>query len=154
MFRIYDLLLSDKNPNIVTLYIRKLQQKYGSRDDLTFTKSKVHEYLGIILDLRVKLEVQFCQYNFLKIVFNSLPKRMQVGLKYTAAPKYLIKTTDNSCVLGHTRKGEFHTITAKILWLSQQMRLYVQLSVGFCCTRIQVSTYHHWKKLTHLLSHL
>ena len=59
VFHIDGLLLSNKNPNIVTLYIRKLQQEYGSREDLTVTKGKIHEYLGMTLDFRAKLEVRF-----------------------------------------------------------------------------------------------
>ena len=115
VFHIDDLLLSNKYPNIVTLYIRKLQQEYGSREDLTVTRGKIHEYLGMTLDFSVKLEVRFSQYDFLKKLFNSLPKSIKVGRKYTAAPEYLFKTTDNSCLLNHTEKEEFHTITAKIL---------------------------------------
>ena len=64
LFHIDDLLLSNKNLNIVTLYIRKLQQQYGSREDLTVTKGKIHEYLGMTLDFRAKLEVRFSQYDF------------------------------------------------------------------------------------------
>ena len=37
IFHIDNLLLSNKYPNIVTLYIRKLQQEYGLREDLTVT---------------------------------------------------------------------------------------------------------------------
>ena len=79
---------------------------------------------------------------------------MKVVIKYTAAPEYLFKTIDNSCLLSLTEKDEFHTITAKILWLSQRTRPDVQLSVGFYWTKIQASTYHDWKTLTHLLSYL
>ena len=154
VFHIDDLMLSNKNPNIVTLYIRKLQQEYGSREDLTVTRGKIHEYLGMTLDFRVKLEVRFSQYEFLKKIFNSLPKSMKIEIEYTAAPEYLFKTTDNSCPLNDRRKEEFHTITAKTLWVSQRTRPDVQLSVGFCCTRIQEPTEHDWKKLTHLMSYL
>ena len=55
VFHLNDLLLSNKNPNIVTLYIRKLQQEYGSLEDLTVTRGKILEYLDITLDFRVKL---------------------------------------------------------------------------------------------------
>ena len=104
MFHINDLMLSNKNPNILTLYIRKSQQKYGSREDLKVTRGKIHEYLGMTLDFRVKLEVRFSQYDFLKKLFNSLPESMKIGLKYTAALEYLFKTTENSCPLYDTRK--------------------------------------------------
>ena len=154
VFHIDDLLLSHKNPNIVTLYIRKLQQEYGSREDLTVTRGKIHEYLGMTLDFRVKFEVRFSQYDFLKKLFNSLPESMKISIKYTAAPEYLFKTTDSSCPLDEVKKEQFHTITAKTLWASQRTRPDVQLPVGFCCTRIQESTDHDWKKLTHLMSYL
>ena len=50
---------------------------------------------------------------------------MKVGLKYTAAPEYPFKITDNFYSLDDTRKEEFHTIAAKISWLSQRTRLDV-----------------------------
>jgi hypothetical protein len=81
----------------------------------------------------------------------SAPIIMSSGKKNNAAPEYLFKTTDNSCLLDNACKETFHTITAKTLWLSQQTRTDVQLAVGFCCTRIQEPTEHDWKKLTHLM---
>ena len=147
MFHIDDLLLSNKFPNIVTLYIRKLQQEYGSREDLTVTRGQTHGYLGMTLDFTVKLEIRFSQNDFLKKLFNSLPKSMKVGRKYTAAPEYLFRTTDNSYLLNHTEKEDFHILTAKILWLSQRTHPDVQLSVGFCCTRIQGPVVRTHKKI-------
>ena len=154
VFHIDDLLLSHLNPNIVTLYIRKLHNEYGSLENLTVTRGKVHEYLGMTIDFRTKYEVRFSQYDFLKKLLNSLPESMSTGKKNTAAPEYLFKTTDNSCVVDSVRKDLFHTITAKTLWLSQRSRTDVQLAVGFCCTRIQEPTEHDWKKLTHLMQYL
>ena len=154
VFHIDDLLLSHLNPNIVTLYIRKLQKEYGSLANLTVTRGKVHEYLGMTIDFRVKSEVRFSQYDFLKKLLNSLPISMSTGKKNTAAPEYLFKTSDSSCPLDNVRKEIFHTITAKTLWLSQRTRTDVQLAVGFCCTRIKEPTEHDWKKLTHLMQYL
>jgi hypothetical protein len=154
VFHIDDLLLSHLNPNIVTLYINKLNKEYGSLANLTVTRGKVHEYLGMTIDFRVKSEVRFSQYDFLKKLLNSLPDSMSTGKKNTAAPEYLFKTTDSSCPLNNTRKELFHTITAKTLWLSQRTRTDVQLAVGFCCTRIKEPNEHDWKKLTHLMQYL
>jgi hypothetical protein len=56
VFHIDDLLLSHLNPNIVTSYIRKLHKEYGSLENLTVTRGKVHEYLGMTIDFRVKSE--------------------------------------------------------------------------------------------------
>jgi hypothetical protein len=154
VFHIDDLLLSHLNPNVVTLYIRKLHKEYGSLENLTVTRGKVHEYLGMTLDFRVKSEVRFSQYDFLKKLLNSLPESMSTGKKNTAAPEYLFKTTDTTGLLDEKRKDIFHTITAKTLWLSQRSRTDVQLAVGFCCTRIKEPNEHDWKKLTHLMQYL
>jgi hypothetical protein len=154
VFHIDDLMLSHMNPNIVTLYIRKLQKEYGSLENLTVTRGRVHEYLGMTIDFRVKGEVRFSQYDFVKKLLNSLPESLNSGLKNTAAPEYLFKTTDSSNPLDHSRKELFHTITAKTLWLSQRTRTDVQLAVGFCCTRIQEPNEHDWKKLNHLMQYI
>ena len=50
VFHTDDLLLSNNNHNIVTLYIRKLQQKYASQENLTVTKGNIHEYLVVTLN--------------------------------------------------------------------------------------------------------
>ncbi|OEU17119.1 hypothetical protein FRACYDRAFT_237529 [Fragilariopsis cylindrus CCMP1102] len=81
---------------LITLYIKKLEKEYGSLANLTVTRGKVHEYLGMTIDFRVKLEARFSQYDFLKKLLNSLPECMSTGMKNTAAPEYLFKTTDES----------------------------------------------------------
>jgi hypothetical protein len=154
IFHIDDLMMSHKSPNIVTLYIRKLEKEYARRDPLTVMRGKLHEYLGMTVDFRTKLQVSFTQYDYLKKLFNDLPKDMLGGLKHTAAPEYLFKTTDESCLLSDSKKDEFHNITAKTLWVSQRTRPDAQLAVGFCCTRVKEPTEHDWKKLKHLMCYL
>ena len=73
------------------------------------------------VDFRVKYEVKFSQYDRIKNLFKSLPDRMK-GMKNTAAPEYMFKTTDESCLLDDERKAEYHTITAKTLWFSKRSR--------------------------------
>ena len=154
LFHIDDLMLGHLCPNIVTFYIQKLQKEYGSLANLTVTRGRLHEFLGMTIDFRVKLEARFSQYDFLKKLLNSLPVSLSTGLKNTAAPEYLFKTTDVLCLLDLIRKEIFHTVTAKTLWLSQRSRPDVQLAVGFCCTRIKDPTEHDWKKLNHLMQYL
>ena len=155
IFHIDDLMMSHKNPNIVTLYIRKLEKEYAKRDSLTVMRGKVHEYLGMTIDFRIKLQVAFTQYDNIKKLFNDLPEDMKTGgLKHTAAPEYLFKTKDETCILNESKKGQFHHITAKSLWVSQRTRPGIQLAVGFCCTRVKEPTDHDWKKLRHLMRYL
>ena len=153
IFHIDDLMLSHLHANIVTMYINKLQEAYGKREDLTVTRGKVHEYLGMTVDFRVKYEVKFSQYDGIKKLLKSLPDSMN-GMKNTAAPAYLFNTKDDSCLLENARKVEYHTITAKTLWFSQRSRPDLQLATGFHCTRIREPTEHDWKKLSHEMQYL
>ena len=64
MFHIDDLLMSHKLPHIVTLFIKKLEQQYATRDPLTVMRGLVHDYLGMTFDLRVTGQVSLSQYDF------------------------------------------------------------------------------------------
>ena len=59
LFHIDDLMLGHLCPNIVTFYIQKLQKEYGSLANLTVTRGRLHEFLGMTIDFRVKLEARF-----------------------------------------------------------------------------------------------
>ena len=148
MFHIDDLLMSHMKPEIVTLYIKKLEQEYGKRDPLTITRGLVHEYLGMTFDLRRKGEVALSQYDYIKKMRNRLPEEMKKGYRSSPAPTDLFKQKENDPVLDHARQQSYHTITAETLWLSQRSRPDIQLATGYHCTCVRKPpTESDWDKL-------
>ena len=72
VFHIDDLMISHKSASVVSQLIKKLNAEYGSRDPLTVTRGKLHEYLGMTIDFSIKGECAFSQYDYLKKLFDSI----------------------------------------------------------------------------------
>jgi hypothetical protein len=52
------------------------------------------------------------------------------------------------------RQGEFfHSIVAKLLYVSKRARIGAQLAIALLCTRVSCSTEQDWSKLIQLLQH-
>jgi len=71
----------------------------------------------------------------------------------TSAKKDLFTVDDGSKQLDK-RQGEiFHSIVAKLLYVSKRARIDAQLAIAFLCTRVSCSTEQDWKKLIRLLQY-
>jgi len=71
----------------------------------------------------------------------------------TPAKKDLFTVDDGSEQLDK-RQGEiFHSIVAKLLYVSKRARTDAQLAIAFLCTRVSCSTEQDWKKLIRLLQY-
>jgi hypothetical protein len=72
----------------------------------------------------------------------------------TPAKKNLFDINEDSEVLVNSRREIFHSVVAKLLFVSKQGRLDIQLAVAFLCTRVLCSTERDWSKLRRLLEYL
>lgn len=99
-------------------------------------------------------ECKFNQYDFIKKLYQSLPDNMKGKYHNTPAPDNLFKVSPGKQELDHKRRGEYHTITAKTLWMSQRSRPNLQLATGFHCTRVKCPTEEDWEKLKQLMQYL
>lgn len=154
IFHIDDLLISHAQAEVVTEFIERLKQAYGQREDLTVTRGRVHEYLGMTIDFNTKFECAFSQYDFLKKLFNSLPKSLKCDYRNSPAPEFLFKVNDEATKLDPERKEQYHNLVAKVLWASQRSRPDVQLANAFHCTRVKEPDEHDWMKLGQMIGYL
>lgn len=79
---------------------------------------------------------------------------MKGGYCNTLTPANLFKQFSDNKPSDPEKKEEYHTITAKTLWLSQRSQPYVQLASGYHCTKVTCPTKQDWKKLTWLMQYL
>ena len=148
IFHMDDLQMLHMKPEIVKLYIKKLEQEYRKRDPLTITCRLVHKYLGMMFDLRRKGEAALLQCDYIKKMRNRLPKEMKKGYRFSPAPADLFKQKGNDSVLDHERQQSYHTITAETSWLSQRSRTNIQLVAEYHSTCIhKPPTESDWDKL-------
>lgn len=154
VFHIDNLLLSCKVSSMVTLLITKLQKEYGSKEPLSVTRDKFHEYLEMVLDFLQNNVCMLSQYDFIKKFWLAIPDCWKPGYETTAAPANLFKIDPDSPLLNNAKKDDYHTYSAKVLWCSQRTRPDLQLSIGFHCTRAKSPSEDDWHKLRHFLQYL
>jgi hypothetical protein len=76
--------------------------------------------------------------------------------KISASPakRDLFVIDEESGALGDERKGVFHSVVAKLMYVSKRGRLDIQLTIAFLCTRVSCSTEQDWGKLWRLIEYL
>ena len=154
LFHVDNLMAAHMHPGVVTEHIKLLDGVYGTKDPLTVTRGKIHEFLGITIDFSLQRGVAFSQYDFIKKFWKSLPEDLKGSYRNTPAPDYLFKVDRNADLIDTRRKDEYHTATAKSIFLSQRTRLDMQLPTGFHCTRVKGPNVHDWNKLKHMLGYM
>ena len=57
MWHVDDLNIFHVDPNVVIAVIADIQKEYGKTDTVTFTRGKVHNYLGMKIDFSAQEKV-------------------------------------------------------------------------------------------------
>jgi len=154
IFHIDDLLISHRYADVVSLFIKKLEKEYSVKDPLTVTRGKLHEYLEMTVDFSVPGLCKMAQYDCIKKLWLSLPDNWKNGYKNNASPLNLFKVAEDSAELDEKKKEEYHTNTAKNLWLSQRSRPDIQFATGYHCTRVKCPNADDWDKLKYSMQYL
>jgi hypothetical protein len=72
----------------------------------------------------------------------------------TPARKNLFDIDDASEKLNNQQGDLFHSVVAKLLYVSHRGRIDIQLAIAFLCTRVSCSTQQDWAKLRRVLQYL
>jgi hypothetical protein len=150
-----DLKISHKDTHVTKDIKDLLQQKYGSEDaPLTVTYGKTHDYLGMTLDYSISGKVIVDMQQYVNGLLENVPDDMADGISATPAASYLYDISNNSESLDATSAEKFHTLTAKLLFLSKRTRPHLQQAVGFLTTRVKNPNVDDWKKLKRVIRYL
>jgi len=116
MYYVDDLLISHESLIIVTDRIKMLDEIYGSKDPLSITREKVHEYLGMMIDFRqIPGSCIITQYDFIKKLYTKLPEGLRGAYRGIPTAEYLFKIDSNAKKLSKQDKEHYHEVTAKCL---------------------------------------
>jgi hypothetical protein len=135
---------------VVTNVIEKFEAKFGK---MTVTRGKHPVLLGMDITFNNDGNVTLLMKEYLKeAIADSGMDTSRVAA--TPAKRDLFAMDDKSKHL-EKKKGElFHSIVAKLLYVSKRARTDLQLAVAFLCTRVSCSTEQDWDKLVRLLQYL
>ena len=152
-----DLKASHQDTKVIDWFIEWVDNKYG--DDkmgrVTAHCGKKHDYLAMILDYseKGKVKIDMTEYVWKMITeyeeaYGVLPNK---EVKNVASGN-LFNVDKHSKELEGQKAEDFHTITAKGLFVSKRARPDIQPPVAYLCTRVSKPTESDWKKMVRMLA--
>jgi hypothetical protein len=130
LWHVDDLKISHVDTSVVDELIRKLNEKYGTEDPLTVTRGKIHEYLGMTIDFTTNDMVSIRMDDYVEGILDEAREDMW-GVAATPAADHLFQVNEDGNKLKEADAQYFHTMTAKLLFLSKRARPDVQEAVAF-----------------------
>jgi hypothetical protein len=131
IWHVDDLKISHVNEGVVTEIIDKISNVFGNEAPLTINRGKIHDYLGMELDFRQEKKVVIKMEKYIHGVLEEAPNDME-GAANTPASKHLFQINNQSPeYLDQATAELFHTLVAKLLFLSKRGCPDIQLPISF-----------------------
>jgi hypothetical protein len=155
-----DLKISHVDPKAVTTILGLLDGQYGQeivggkRAPITFTRGKIHDYLGMTLDYTEDGAVKIDMHDYVNKILDGLPAHMN-GTATTPASIHLFEVRDEAIPLGNKESDFFDATVAKLLFLYKQGRPdHLQMAIAFLCTRVSAPTTDDDNKMGRAMKYL
>ena len=91
MWHVDDLKLSHKDPKLIDNIIASLDDEYGNTGKMTVQRGKIHEYIGMTLDVSRPGKFIMDMEHYINEVMKDLPKEFG-GMAATPATENMFKT--------------------------------------------------------------
>jgi len=153
-FHVDDIMSSHRDKNVNTEFGRWLNNKYGKHKPVEPVRGKRHDFLGMHLDFTEPKVLNIDMCGHVDNMVDTFPIELDKDdiRKYPAGDKLFDEGTGE--ILNEKDKEQFHTTTAKGLYISKRARPDIQLTIAVLCTRVQNPNKDDWNKLIHLLKFL
>ena len=145
-----DTKISHKDPEVVTSIIKKIESKH---DKMTVTRGRKHTFVGMDFELKDDGSIHITTVDYIKEALADFGEIVH-GTSQSPANKNLFIIDKESTELTESKANIFHSIVAKLLYVSRRSRLDIGLAVAFLSTRVSKSTIQDWNKLRRLLRYL
>ena len=144
-----DAKVSHQDRAVVTKVIKEIEKEFG---EMEITYGDTHEYLGMIITVKDrKLYINMtAQVEELVKFF----KEDVSGTVSSPANRNLMNVDDTSPKLDTARQENFHSTTAKLLYIEKRCRPDMELVTAFLTTRVSNPTEEDWKKLKRAVTYL
>jgi predicted Rdx family selenoprotein len=126
-----DIKISHPDPDVVTSVIGKLSEAFRKEAPLTVNQGRSHEYLGMKLDFSQEDKVIIRMQAFVQELLSKAPEDMGEIASSPAAGHLFLVNDQNPELLDKETADLFHTIVAKLLFLSKRACPDLQLAVIF-----------------------
>jgi hypothetical protein len=154
LWHVDDLKISHVNPEVVSNIIRRLNERYGKEAPLTEHCGAIHEYLGMTIDFSNVGKVVFRMDDYVQDILEGAQEDMDGNTVDPAADHLFMVNQDNLSKLGQDDANYFHTMVAKMLFLSKRARPDILQAVAFLTTRVTSPVQDDYKKLSRVVRYL
>ena len=149
-----DLKISHVDKRCVSKIIKYLDGIYPG---VTITRGKIHEYLGMTFDFSTKGAVKISMVDYTKKIIEGFPEEITRTSPTPAADHlFQVRSDDDKekKLLPEEQAGQYHTVTAQLLFLAGRARRDIQTAVAFLTTRVKAPDEDDWGKLKRVLQYL
>jgi Reverse transcriptase (RNA-dependent DNA polymerase) len=134
LWHVDDLKISHVDEAVVTKILEILNERYGKITPLVVTRGKIHDYLGMTLDFSTDECCVVRMDDYVESVLAEAPTDMD-GEAETPAAEHLFTVRNDAPKVSKEVGDLFHSLTARLLFLSKRARPEIQTAVAFLCTR-------------------
>ena len=145
-----DMKVSHVDPDVVTRIIQKLEERF---DKMTVTRGREHVFLGMHIRYTSENTAVITMKDYLEEAIEESGLDISKSVS-TPANRTLFEVNEASEPLGKAQREVFHSITAKLLYVSIRARVDLLLPIVFLCTRVSKSTEQDLSKLKRVLEYI
>ena len=151
-FHVDDLKSSHVDKKVNDEFLKWLNKKYGKFGEVTSTRGKSHDYLGMMFDYSQKGKVIIDMTSYMKEMVKEFPEPL-IGTVSSPAPDDLF-AEGKGALLDKKRAEIFHTFVAKALFACKRARPDIHPTVAVLCTRVKAPNEDDWRKLVRLMKYI
>ena len=145
--------ISHVDPDVASSVIKQIEKKFGK---MRVTRGNKHFFLGMNITFNGNGTFSVLMREYLdesKVDFKKIDGTI-VSTTTTLANKVMFPVNADGKILSVDKVKVFHSITAKLLYVSNRARLDKNLAIAFLSTRVSKSTEQDWGKLRRVLQYL
>jgi hypothetical protein len=137
---------------VVTNVVGRIEERFGK---MTITRGNEHVFLGMNITFHENGTVGVKMKEYIKEAIADFGEDITRPATTLAKKNLFEIDVDKSNGQLSVKDAEiFHSVVAKLLYVSKRSRLDIQLAIAFLCTRVSCSTKQDWLKLKRVLEYL
>ena len=144
-----DMLITAESENAIDNIIKEIGEKY---ENLSIYRGRKLDYLGMTFDFTESQKVKITMNGYIQDLL--LYCQDMEGTAKTPAANDLFDIDENSEQLDEKKRQNFHSIVAKLLYLSKRVRPDLLTAISFLSKRVKSATVQDMKKLQRVIRYL
>ena len=153
-FHVDDVMSSHVEKETNDEFLDWANKKYGEIGNVKASRGSKHEYLGMNFDFSDpgKVKISMDEYTDSMVKDFSMKLTKDDTMKTPGGNNLFEKGSGKE--IDYERKEEFHTMTARGLFMTKRARPNIQQTISVLCTRVQSPNEADWKKLVRFMKYL